>query len=192
MRASWNISNRRGVGALAAFVIWVVMIALIYAFMLGQGQSGALAGIVRVSGVRTVVFAGQSALAEASYQLRHPTSGTSTVLESIRTGSAGGNVMEPDGTRKLYEEDVQAGRLEIGTVQYAVASKPAKDRDPYQIDLTVRVTTKFAGTKITRLLRRRVLADLCQVRAMLGPSKGQVVLVSLALQGRPLFEVVEQ
>lgn len=191
MHASWRCADRRGVGALAAFVIWVVTIALIYAFMLSQGQSGALTGIVRVSGVRTVTFAGQSAIAEASYVLRNPPKEGSIVLENIRNGGTDGFVHDPAGTKKLYEEDIAAGRLEIGPVQFTVAGRPAKEGDPYQIDLHVRVTTRFAGAKLSRLIRRRVLGQLCQVRGLIGPSKGKVVLATLALQDAPLFEVIE-
>lgn len=191
MRASPTCTDRRGVGALAAFVIWVVTIALIYAFMLSQGQSGALTGIVRVSGLRTVTFAGQSAIAEASWFLRHPPKDGSIVLENIRNGGVGGFLHDPVGTKKLYEDEVQSGRLQIGPVQYSVAKVPAKDGDPYQIDLAVRVTSRFVGTSITRMIRRRVLGEVCRVRALNGPSKGKVVLASIALQDRALFEVVE-
>ena len=114
------------------------------------------------------------------------------MLEGIRSGTAAGDAHEPEETRKLYEDDIKDGRLVIEPVKYAVAAKPAKEGDPYRIDLTVRVTTRFAGVTITRQLRRRVLGELCQVRALLGPSKDKIVLVSLALQGRALFEVVEQ
>lgn len=176
---------------MVAFVIWVVMIALVYALMVGQSQGDALSGIVRVSGLRTVVLAGQSALAEADYVLRHPRDGQATVLEGMRGGSSTGVAHDPAGTRKLYDEDVAAGRLNIEPVQYAIAHKPSKPRDPWHIDLSVRVTTTFAGKTITRRLRRRVLGEVCEVRAQLGPSRGRVVLVALAMQGRPLFEVVE-
>ena len=124
--------------------------------------------------------------------LRHPPKGGSTVLEAIRGGGSSGDVHDPAGTKKLYAEDVDAGRLEIGTVRYEVASRPAKEDDPFQIDLVVRVTTKFAGVKLTRQIRRRVLGEICQVRSLLGPSQGKVVLTTLAIHGRPLFEVVEQ
>lgn len=191
MRASWTFADRSGVGALAAFVIWVVTIALIYAFMLSQGQSGALTGIVRVSGLRTVTFVGQSAIAEASYVLRHPPKDGSIVLENIRNGGTDGFVHDPAATKQLYADDIATGRLEIGPVDFTVARRPAKEGDPYQIDLHTRITTRFAGVKITRVIRRRVLGELCQVRALLGPSRGQVVLATLALQDPPLFEVIE-
>lgn len=176
---------------MVAFVAWVVTIALVYALMLGQSQSGALTGVVRVSGMRTVIFAAQSALAEASYVLRHPSNGKSTVLEGIRNGTDSGPVHDPTATRKLYAKDVEAGRLTVEKVQYKVAKRPAKAGDPYLIDLTVRVTTVFAGTRITRQLRRRVMGELAEVHALLGPSRGKVVLAALSIHGRALFEVVE-
>jgi hypothetical protein len=191
LRASSICRNRAGIGAMVAFVLWVVTIALVYALMVGQSQSGALTGVVRVTGMRMVVLAGQSALAEASYVLRHPSNGKSTVLEGMRTGSAAGKAHDPTATRKLYTAEVSAGRLTVEPVMYEVAKRPAKDGDPYLIDLTVRVTAVFAGVKITRQLRRRMLGELAQVHALLGPSAGKVVLAALSVHGRPLFEVVE-
>ena len=173
------------------FVIWVLMIALVYALMVGQSQGDALTGVVRISGQRLAVLAAQSALAEASYALRHPGSGKSTVLESIRGGSASGDAFDPVGTRQLYDTEVAAGRLKIESVQYAVSQRPAKPNALYQIDLTVRATATLAGKSFTRKLRRRMLGEICEVKAVLGPSKGKVVLATLAVQGRPLFEVVE-
>lgn len=176
---------------MVAFVIWVVTIALVYALMVGQSQSGALTGVVRVSGMRTVVLAGQSALAEAAYVLAHPTDGASTVLEAIQGGTASGVAHQPDATRQLYDVDVKAGRLTIEPVQFAVAKKPAGAGEPYHIDLTVRITTVFAGTKISRQVRRRVLGEIFEIRCHLGPEQGELLLATLAIQGRPLFEVVE-
>lgn len=191
MRASSISTDRAGIGAMVAFVLWVVTIALIYALMQGQAQSGALTGVVRVNGLRTVVLAGQSALAETSYVLRHPPDGGSNVLKGIEGGSASGQAHDPAATRLLYEDDVNAGRLTIEPIKYEVALKAPKPSDPWHIDLTVRVTNVFAGTKITRQLRRRVMGFVHEVKEIEGPKKGTVIFAALSIRGDPLFEVIE-
>jgi hypothetical protein len=184
-------ASRRGVGALVAFVAWVLTIAMIYALMSGQAQSGALTGLVRVTGMRTLLLAAQSALAEATFVLRHPPDGGSELLAGIQSGRDAGDAYDPVGTRQLYESDVAAGRLGIEKVHYEVALEPTQDDEPWQIDLTVRVRHTFAGTTLTRQLRRRLLARVCRVHSLSGPKEGQVVYTSLMVLGQPLTEVVE-
>lgn len=192
MRASWT-ADRRGIGALVAFVAWVVTLALLWALIASQAGGNALTGVVRVGGIRMAVLAGQSALAEASYVLRHPPEGGSLVLTGIHQGTSSGEAHDPAATRALYEDDVKAGALDIGKVQYEVVHRgpEAKPSEAWLIDLTVRVKVTFAGTPVTRRLRRRFLGRVCRVKSLLGPKKGQVVLTSLAVEGRPVLETIE-
>lgn len=194
MRA-WSTSRagrgRRGMGAMVAFVIWVVTIALIYALMSGQAQSGALTGIVRVSGLRMVILAAQSALAEASYVLRYQPEGGSPVLKGIKNGSDAGDAHDPAATRELYKKEVDERRLTLEPVRYKVMLKGARPQDPWHIDLMVRSTYIFAGTKITRQIRRRILGHVYEIKGVEGPSKGKTVLTALSIRNDVLFEVVE-
>ena len=81
-------SDRRGLGAIFAFVLWVLAIALIYALSQSQAQSGALTGVARVAAMRAVVFAGESALEEASHVIRNPSGETSTVSTTTPSSRA--------------------------------------------------------------------------------------------------------
>lgn len=184
-------------GALVAFVVWVVMLALMWGLIQGQAQSGALTSVVRVSGLRTVILAGQSALAEASFVLRHPASGESNVLGAILGGSSAGTAHAPVATRELYAADVGTGALAIDDVTYRLVHRGAVPRErgevagPWLMDLSVRVTYTLAGHAFTRELRRRHVLHLCQVRAVSGSKKDTVVHTALSVHGAPLVEVVD-
>ena len=188
---SENARSRRGIGAMVAFVIWVLAIALIYALISGQAQSGALNGVVRVSAMRMVVMAAQSALAEASYGLRYVPVGNSPVLNEMKNGSDAGTVRDPMVTKELYKKEVDEGRLVLEPVKYKVMKRSSKPEDAWHIDLTVRSTYTLAGHKVSRQLRRRVLGFRYEITAVEGPSKGKVVFTDLAVRSDVLFEVVE-
>ena len=183
--------GRRGIGAMVAFVMWVITIALIYALMSGQAQSGALTGIVRVSALRMVVLAAQSALAEASYMLRYVPEGNSAVLKEMKGGTDAGTAHDPAATKELYKKEVDEGRLVLEPVKYNVAKRSNKPEEAWHIDLTTRCTYTLAGHKVTRQIRRRVLGYLYEVKGVEGPSKGKVVFTDLSIRGDVLFEVVE-
>lgn len=188
--------SRRGMGTMAAFVIWIVVLAFLYAFMQSQAQSGALQGVARATALHTVVFAAQSALAEASHAMRHPPGGASPVLEALKGGRNSGLAHDPQATRDVWAGLVGAGRLEVDQVAYEVMARPPDDKsdEPYQVDLVVRTRYNAGTTRaatLTRQLRRRHLGRLCRVTATMGPSRGKVVYTSFHLQEDPYFEVIE-
>lgn len=176
-----------------AFVSWIVTLALIWALMTGQAGSGAITGVVRIGGLRMAVLAGQSALAETSYVLRHPPDGGSLILSGIHQGASSGDAHDPQATRDLLKDEIETGALEIGKVKYEVAHRGAgaKPSEAWLIDLTVRVRYTLAGTAVTRQLRRRFLGRVCQIKELLGPQTGKVVFTALSLEGEPVLETIE-
>jgi hypothetical protein len=183
-----------------ALVIWIVAIALIYALTQGQAQSGALVAVVRLSALRTVVTAGQSALVEATHRLRHPAGGASPVVDAILKGTQTGQAHDPQASRDAYQALKLGGSLTIGPVMYRVAVRPDDSgaagaaADSWQIDLTVRVELAPHATRVGRVsrqLRRRMTGRTLRVGGSMGRAEGADVHRSLYLHPDPVLEVVE-
>lgn len=188
--------GRRGVGTVVALVIWVMALALVYALSQSQAQSGALGGVMRVTALRTVMTAGQSALVEATHRLRHPQGGTSPLLQALLEGESSGQAHDPQASRDAYQELKLGGTLTIDFVTYQVAARPPDDSstDPYQIDLSVKVQfTSHArrGGGITRQLKRRLTGRIVRVGSSMGRSEGKDVHRALYLHPDPIAEMVE-
>ena len=191
-------------GALFAFVLWVLAIALIYALVQSQAQSGALAGVARVSALRAVVFAGESAVEEASYVIRNPSGESSGVLDAMQGGGTRGNAPEPETTRALFkhlkDENQLGGDITIGPVTYELVRKgqlPAGTpensgiKPPWLVDLAVKVDYVAGPIKLARTVRRRYVAYEVKVVETMGPKAGTVVARSLFMRPEVLLEVVE-
>ena len=192
MRASSRSEARRGIGALVALVSWVIAIALIWALMQGQATSGALTGVIRVSGLTTLTVAGESALDEASIALRHPAGGKSTVLEAIRTGTDAGEADDPRVTRELFADDISAGVLKLENVRYKVVHRGANRlHDPWLIDLSVRVTFTRGSVAMTRLVTRRHTGHVCEVRICRLKGESKPVYTSFSMDRLPVMQLVE-
>lgn len=189
MRASSR--SKRGVGALVALVAWVIAVALIWALMQGQGTSEALTGVLRVSGLTTLTLAGESALDEASIVLRNPPGPKSAVLEAIRTGSASGEAHDPRATRELFRDDVASGALTVEPVRYRVVHKGTdRVRDPWLIELSVRVTYSRGKSAMSRTLMRRHTGRVCEVRVVKLTGHSAPVYSAFALDRHPVVQVV--
>lgn len=198
-------------GIIVALVLWVVTMALIYALIQSQAGSGALTGVVRTTAMRSVLFAGRSALTEASYVVRHPPRGSRDPLERLVSGSTSADPFEPVGTLQLYRELIARGQLEVGHVECNLASRPASEfsTEPWMIDLSVRISAKVAGSTVTRRVVRRHLGRLHTIRATVGssarrpppgpgprptpgpPARESVLATWLVMQPEPLLEVTE-
>lgn len=182
---------------MVAFVCWVVAIAFVAAVVQSQSQSGALSGVVRVVALRTVIAAGESALNEACYVLRHPSGGITGVLDEIRQrGATTGTVHIPQATMDAYKQLVETGILKIDPIVYDIVWRPTEgtSAQPWSIELSVRVTYQSGipgARSFSREIRRRYSGRLCQVRESMGPRKGEVVLAALYLSADPLVQVVQ-
>jgi hypothetical protein len=191
-------------GAMFAFVVWIVAIAIIYAFIQSQAQSGAMQGVARVSGMRVAIFAGQSALEEACYVIRHPAGASSSVLDAMNGGGSAGTAHEPDVTRAVYaklrSEGTAPGDLTLSAVSYKMVGKcpPPPDQPAssaqkaaYLIDLAVKVDFQNGGVKLARTVRRRYVGYEVTVTEAMGPKAGQVIARSLMLRPGYVLEVIE-
>jgi hypothetical protein len=169
-------------------------LALIYALVQSQAQRGAYTGVVRTVALRTLLFAGQSALTEAAHAIRHPPPAGSGPLGAIEGGSTSGTALEPEATRAKYKGPIDAGLLTIGPVEFDVVSRPPSlpSEKPWLIDLTVRVSYTMAGVKLSRLLRRRCVGRGYVIREIMGPRRGQVVFTALSMYGGCLVEVMDR
>lgn len=178
-------------GAVFAFVAWMIAIAVIYALSQSEAQSGALTGVVRVAGLRSIQWAARSALNEAGVQVREPAKGTRP-LEPLRTGG-GVSPLEPAATRALYEKEVARGELTIGRVACETVGPPKKSdsEETWLIDMTVRVDYRLGGVKLTRQLRRRHTGRAHFITMTMGPRAGQIIGGALTLDEGFLFEVME-
>lgn len=190
--------DRAGVGAIIAFVIWVISIVLIYALSQSQAQGDALTGVLRAAGLRSLQWAGRSALTEVEYKLRHADESAPDPLEAIRTGGTPPPV-EPVATLEMYREEVRRGELAIGSVELArVTPVRANDsKEPWYVDLTVKVVYRMGRTRLERKVRRRLVAYCQPMIVSLGPGAGSdptkgVFDATLVLEPRALLEVMEQ
>jgi hypothetical protein len=187
-------ARRAGGGALVAFAVWVVAMALLWGFVQSQAQSGALTGVARVTAARVVTFAAQSALEEAAYALRHPQPGADGMLDRVERGGDSGIAHDPVLTRDtLYGDPVRSGALSIGQVEFAVASRPPTQpsTQPWLIDLTVRATYRAGSVTLSRQVRRRFAGRQLLFRGRLGPELDRIVLTRLELKPDVLMEVVQ-
>lgn len=185
-------SGRRGMGAAFFFVVWVVSMAVLWAMMQSGAQGEALEAVARVTGLRLVTFAGETALEEASHSLRFPRSGGSTLLESVEGGGDTGVALDPVATRDIYANIVPAGTLTVSPVQYDVASRPPTSPStmPWLIDLSVRVTFETGSVRLSREVRRRFSGRQHVVTSRLGRRKGEVLLTSLEIRPESLLQLV--
>lgn len=196
MAVSSTASSRRGLGTVAALVIWIVALALVYALTQSQAQSGALSSVMRVTALRTVLTAGQSALVEATHRIRHPPNGTSPLLAALLRGERAGQAHDPQAARDAFQELKLGGKLTIGAVTYEVAAAPTSldSTDPWLIDLIaeVRYTSHASrAATISRRLRRRLTGRVIRIASSLGRSAGTDVLRSLYIHPDPILEVIE-
>lgn len=185
--------RRAGMGVVVLFVIWVIAIALVYALSQSQAQSGALQGVVRVAGLRSVQWAGRSALNEAAFKLTLPAaSGGPDRMQQLRRGETP-PPLEPAATREVYATPIGRGEITIGDVQVRLAGAAPSPTStaPVPIDMAVRVEYKLAGAKLSRLVRRRHIGKQFFVKMTLGPREGENIVTALSLQPGYAFEVME-
>jgi hypothetical protein len=195
MRASWRSERgprRAGAGVLVGFALWVVAMSLVWGFVQSQAQSGAVGGVARVTASRLLEFAGQSALEEASYALRHPAPGADDAIAKVEHSGDRGTAYDPAYTRStLYKDEIASGVLTIGAVDFEIASRPPTDPStvPFLIDLVVPVTYQAGKVSLARQVRRRFAGRQIRVKGVLGPQKGKVVYTQLILRPDVLLEV---
>lgn len=191
-------SSRSGMGAVVAFVIWVISLVLIYALSQSQAQGDALTGVIRASGLRSLQWAGRSALNEVDYKVRRPHLPGST--NAMRTIQSGGTPAPTDAvvTNELYADRIASGELSISPVELKLVTPPrAKDsKEPWFIDMSVKVTYRMGRTQLERKLRRRLVAYNQPMIVTLGPGAGAdptkgVFDATLVLQPGPMLEVME-
>jgi hypothetical protein len=92
-----------------AFVLWVLSLAFLYAMVQSQTGGDAVAGAARIAHNRVAIFAGQSALEEATHVARTPVGSQPSVLDELQNGSRGGVVGDPAATRDAYGPLAQTG-----------------------------------------------------------------------------------
>jgi stage V sporulation protein SpoVS len=185
-------SAERGGAAVVLFVAWVIALALVYALSQSQAQSGALTGVIRAAGLRSIQWAGRSALNEAAYQLRFPSRAVAAPAAALASGRDPGAI-EPAATRQLHAPMISRGELAIGPVQSRIVSRPSSpvSSDPWQVELSVRVEYRLAGVKLSRQVRRRHAGHQFLVRVEMGPRAGQQIPANVSIDGEPMFEVME-
>jgi hypothetical protein len=190
--------KRAGMGAIIAFVIWVVSIVLIYALSQSQAQGDALMGVVRAAGLRSLQWAGRSALNEIEYKLRRPETTGVDPMETIRSGGTP-SPTEPTFTLKMYQDQIKSGVIAIGSVDLKLVTpkRAADSKDPWYIDMTVKVVYRMGRTRLERRVRRRLVAYCQPMSVTLGPGAGEdatkgVFDATLVLEPRSLLEVMEQ
>jgi hypothetical protein len=186
--------QRSGLGLALALALWIVTIALIHALVVARASSGALSGVARTAYLRSLVFAGQSALEEACYRIRNPTDGGPPPLSDLVAGGAGSGIAaDPVATRDVFATQVRGGVMRIQPVMYAVVARPPATRpdDAWLVDLSVEVRMRALATTLARRVRRRYPATICRVVETIGPRAGEVVYADFVLAQDPLLEVVE-
>ena len=190
--------DRAGQGAVVAFVIWVIAMVFIYALSQGQASSDALNGVVRAAGLRTLQWAGRSALNEVDYRMRRPNLGVD-VMGTIQGGGTPSPV-EATATADLYKDELASGVLTVGAVEIKLVTpvRDKKSKEPWFIDLAVPVTYRLGRNTLQRRLRRRLVAYNQPMTVILGPgadpsdpTKG-VFDATLCLEQNSLLEVMEQ
>lgn len=185
-------------GAIVAFVIWVISLVLVYALSQSQAQGDALNGVIRAAGLRSLQWAGRSALNEVDFKVRRPhLSGGPGAMRAIQQG---GTPAPTDAvvTQGLYADRIASGELTISPVELRLVTPVrAKDsKEPWFIDMSVQVTFRMGRTKLERKLRRRLVAYNQPMIVTLGPGAGPdptkgVFDATLVLQPAPLLEVME-
>lgn len=191
MTASWTAS-RRGQGAVVIFVIWVIAIALVYALSQSQAQGDALSIAVRVIGLRSIHWAGRSALNEVAFRIsRKPESGQDA-LEVIHQGGTP-SPLEPALTREVYAPAISRGEIAISEVEVKLigGTHPQDSTDPWYFDMSVSVEYRAGRARLSRTLRRRYVARQFPVRLTLGPGAPKILSTGLTIQDGYLFEVME-
>lgn len=190
--------DRAGMGAVVGFVIFVIAIVLVYALSQSQAQGDALTGVIRATGMRSLQWAGRSALNEVDYRVRRPRTGVPGVMKAIQQGGTPAPV-DPVVTREMYQEAIQRGELTIGPVQLKLVTPPRdiKSKEPWYIDMSVTVGYQLGRAKLERRLRRRLVAFNHPMTVTLGPGAGEdptqgIFDATLVLEPNGLFEVMEQ
>lgn len=190
MTASWI--DRRGQGAVVIFVIWVIAIALVYAFSQSQAQGDALSGAVRVIGLRSVHWAARSALNEVTFRISHKPASGQDALEVIHQGGTP-NPLDPALTREIYAPAIGRGELAISEVDVKLigGTHPPDSKDPWYFDMSVSVEYRAGRARLSRTVRRRYVAHQFPVRLTLGPGAPKILSTGLTIQEGYLFEVME-
>lgn len=186
--------DRSGIGLALGIVLWVLALAFLYAMVQSQARGGATGSMIRAAHLRSMVFAGQSALEEASFAWRHQIKEPAAALQEILKGSRSGTAHQPTISRTTFAAAPGLGTIHVGTVTYAVVSAPAGPTStaPLQIDLEVQVETTLQRTRLTRSVRRRHLGWIHRVVQTAGPANtiGRVLLSEVSIDRAPLFETI--
>ena len=216
MFVSWRASNRRGVGIAVALVCWVVAMALLFALIANQSSSGALSAMARATFTNTMALAGESAIDEVAYRLRHlKRSTTQPPFTELHLAGTSAATFAPSVTKRLFSDTkVTGGLLTIEPVKMSVWYRPTDPTSnaPWLIDLSVEVKFSLGGglvSNFTRVVKRRYQAQVYQVFEVLGPKDnlakvknkqlapgdpkqpiGQVVYSELTLAVDPVLEMV--
>lgn len=203
-------------GIAVALVVWVVAMALIFGFIANQSSSAALSAMARAAFTNTMVLAGESAIDEVAYRLRHlKRSTTQPPFGDLHLAGTTAATFDPKVTRRIYADPkVTGGLLTIDPIKMSVWQKPADPQSdaPWLIDLSVEVKLSVGGSLLanfTRVVKRRYQAQLYQVFEVLGPQDnlskfqngqlvppdpkkpiGKVVYSELTLAVEPVLELV--
>lgn len=193
MPASTIRADRRGIGLVLSFVLWVAAISFLYAMVQGQSARGSASRVLRAVQVRAAVFARQSALDEAVATLRAAAPGECAPLDAIRDGSQEGVAHFALSAADLHAGTALAASLQLEPVLYRLVRRPGPGAS-WVIELSVKVRVSPVGLSapaFSRTVRRRCLATLGTYLGGLGPGSGAVELTALALEAGPQVEVVE-
>lgn len=191
MTASWT-GDRKGQGAVVGFVIFVIAIALVYAFAQSQAQSDALTGSVRVIGLRSVHWAARSGLNEVAFRMARPPGGGTDVMRTLQQGQTP-SPLEPAATREIYAPAIERGELTISDVEVKLigGTRPADSTDPWFFDMSIKVEYRLSRAKLLRTVRRRHVARQHFVRLTMGPGAPRNIAAALVMDEGYLFEVME-
>lgn len=185
-----NSHDRRGMGAVVAFVLWIIALSFIYALSQSQAQSTALTGVVRVAGLRLVEWAARSSLNEVAFKLTLPPQSGVDTMRQLQLGQTPPPVA-PAGTREIYAEHIARGELSISPVEVKLfgGTKPPDSREVWFFDASVKVEYQLGSSKLVKTLRRRLTGRQFMFRVTLGPDEN--IPPVLALDPGFLFEVME-
>lgn len=177
-------------GAVVAFILWIIAIAFIYALSQSQAQSSALTGVVRVAGLRLLQWAARSSLNETHFVLTLPPKDGVDRMRMLQQGQVPPPV-EPAGTRDIYAEHIARGELTISPVEVKLfgPKHPETSREVWFFDASVKVEYRLGSSKLARTLRRRFTGRQFMITFTLGPV--DPVPPALVLDPGFLFEVME-
>lgn len=216
--SSPSSKDRRGMGIAVALVVWVVAMALIFGLVANQSSGAALNAMARAAFTNTMVLAGESAIDEVAYRLRHlrrSASAGKPRFDDLAIAGVTPETFEPKVTRRIYSDPkVTGGLLTINPIVMSVWQKPADPQStaPWLIDLSAEVKLSVGGSLLanfTRVVKRRYKSTLYQVFEVLGPQDnlgklqnnnfqpadprkpiGEVVYSELTMEVEPVLELV--